>query len=598
MIYIGIGEGGFNVIRSNDNEFEIFHLSEFTEQVKKIVSFKSEVILITQFGKLIVIEVNFRNNKIQAHIKNEFRIGNFDAVSMGDKLLIVSPNGWADYDSNKENLEFNELSLSGKISKIQVTSDAKNNTFWVCYKDSKRIDYCEKLIFKNNQLTTTNTKFKSGFRINSILRGDEGIDWFGGDQGVIRFDNKANSLQGLEELTCNISRTTLDNDSILISNGIKPLKIEIPYKKNSLQFNYYSNQSFSAKDEILFQYKLEGFDNSWSTWSSKSSKEYTNLEPNDYVFQVRAKNGQGNISENDSVHFEITTPWYKSVYGFLAYGILFVIISYAYTHWRTTNITLSKKKLEKLIQGRTIEVELQKQALEEQSEILSQANASKSQLLSIVGHDLKGPLNSIQGLTELIKHYRLEKQPEKVDELIGHMSDSVKRLNHLLDNLLSWALNQSGNFRLKKESVNLNFLMNEVIGVFKDTAAVKKIKINLELDEKTSLLVDRNSLGTILRNLISNGIKFTHENGNVNIKVSENESNLTIEIRDDGVGISQERISEVFQLASTSYGTSNEKGTGLGLVLVQDFIALNGGEMTIESEVDEGTTFLLTFPKA
>lgn len=596
LIFAGSGEGGFDFIHAINGKNQTTHLEGFTEQVQKIIPFDNKIALVTLFGRLVMIDFDVEKGNVKYSINNEIDLGNFDAIKIENKLLIITPHEWSIIDVNGNKSEIGPLPVSNKISKIQTISSLKENSFWLCYKDEKRIEYCEKWVFKGNQLISTTQKFKPGYRINTIFTEKNGVTWFGGDEGVVRFDSDMVFQSQNEQVTCHISSTVLNNDSLISYYGFRPEEINLPYEGTSLEFNFYSNQSFSSNDEILFQYKLVGRDKNWSPWSSKSSKEYSSLNPNSYTFQVRAKNGFGEISEIESISFMVFTPWYLSMYSFFAYGLLIILISIGYTKWHTKKLKESKKRLEKLIQGRTIEVELQKQSLEEQRETLKQANASKDQLFSIIGHDLKAPLNSIQGITNLIKHYRLEKQPDKVDELMDHMNDSAKSLNHLLDNLLSWALNQSGNFQLRKKSIQLHILITEVIGVLKEVALAKGTNISTEVDEKLILEADANSLGTILRNLISNAIKFTNTNGNISIKAYKKEADLIIEIKDNGIGIPKDKMKDIFKLANTTYGTSNEKGTGLGLVLVQDFVELNGGKMSIESEVGSGSLFTLTFP--
>jgi signal transduction histidine kinase len=597
LMYAGSGEGGFEIIKKGKKDYQAFQLEGFSERLKKIIPFGKEVVLVCTSGKLVFVDVQEERLQIESKIMKTLNIGSFDAVKIEDELLVVAKEGWSILESNGNQSEINALPISNDIYKVQITSDVQNNTFWVCYKDEDRINYCEKLLFENGELVTTTDKFKSEYRINTILRGKDNIDWFGGDQGIMRFDNNAKVQNKTLPLYCHISKTIFNNDSILSNYGFKAKSIDLPYEGKSLQFNYYSDQSFVKKDEIMFQYKLTGLDKEWSSWSNKSSKEYSNLNPNKYIFQVRAKNGLGSISNIDALSFVISPPWYLSIYSFFGYSILVVLASFGYTRWRTINLKRSKIMLSKLIQGRTIEVELQKQSIEEQKEVLRQANATKDQLFSIIGHDLRGPLNSIQGLTELIRHYRSEKKSEKVDELMRHMNDSVKRLSHLLDNLLSWALNQSGNFKSKIEEINLSFLLQEVEGIFKETAIAKNINIKLIVEEKLILRADQNSLATILRNLVGNAIKFTNAQGEIVINAQTKEESISIEISDNGVGIPENKLEDIFELDNSSYGTSNEKGTGLGLVLVKEFMDKNNGQLAVKSNLDEGTKFILTFPK-
>lgn len=594
-IFAGSGEGGFDIIQKQNNEFKTTPLSGFTEQVKSIIPFGEKVVLASSFGKLIIVDLSSKEGELTPTIDKEIHLKNFGVLKVENDLLVIAPDGWHRLNLQGKKLSSGALPVQD-ISKIQTVSDLTGDSFWVCYKDQKRVDYCEKWTIQNGQLRSSKSKFKSGFGINTVFRAKDGIDWFGGDEGIIRYDDAFEFKSQDESIACHISSTLVNGDSLVSHYGLKPNGLNLPYENNSIQFKFYSDQSFSSTGDILFQYQLEGLDKGWSTWSGQTSKEYSNLNPNEYTFNVRARNSFGKVSDIESISFEITTPWYLSTFGFLTYILVAILAIFGYVQWRTTNLEQAKKQLEDLVKGRTNEVERQKQSLEEQSETLRQANATKDQLFSIIGHDLRGPLGSIQGLTGLIKHYRSEQKPEEVDELMEHMSDSVKGLSHLLDNLLSWTLNQSGNFELKKENVHLLSLVTEVVGVLKETAVSKDINIAIQVDEKIFLEADTNSLGTVLRNLVGNAIKFTHRNGNIWIRAINKQDHLMIEIKDDGIGIPEDKMTEIFQLAKSTHGTANEKGTGLGLTLVEDFVTLNGGTMTLNSKVGEGTCFELTFP--
>ncbi len=597
LLYVGSGEGGFSVININSDNYQTLKVDGFSEQIKKIIPFKNKAILVTHSGHLVFVNISYDGDRLTANITKNISISSFDAVKSGENLLIIKPDKWIIYSSKGDKIHESKLPVSNSLTKIQLTSNLIDNTFWVCYRDEKRIDYCDQWVLEDDTLISANRKFKPGYKINAIFRAPDGIDWFGGDEGIIRYDSEFN-LQDLDaSLACHISTAVVNSDSIISNYEIHADEIILPYESTSIQLNFYSDQSFSAKGEIQFQYKLKGLNNNWSAWTSKTSKEYSNLNPKAYTFQVRAKNGFGKISNIASINFSISPPWYLSIYAIIVYGILAILIIYGFIYWRTSNLKKAKVSLEKIVEGRTVEIVKQKQSLEEHAESLRQANNTKNQLFSIIGHDLRSPLNSIQGLTDLIKHYRTEKQPEKVGELVNHMGNSVKLLSHLLDNLLSWALNESGNFKIKKKPIKLYYLINEVVGILKEAAKSKSIHLEMTVDKDLSITADSNSLGTIIRNLVSNAIKFTHEHGNIWISATSNENYVSIEIQDDGIGIPKDKLTEIFQLTSTTYGTSNEKGTGLGLVLVENFVALNDGKMTVESEDGEGTTFLLTFPR-
>ncbi|MEP3389686.1 MAG: HAMP domain-containing sensor histidine kinase, partial [Reichenbachiella sp.] len=252
--------------------------------------------------------------------------------------------------------------------------------------------------------------------------------------------------------------------------------------------------------------------------------------------------------------------------------------------------------LEYLVSKRTAEVEEQKRDLETQRLILQNANDTKNQLFSIIGHDLRSPLNSLQGLTDLIQHYQEEEQRQMVDEMVEHMAESVKRLRHLLDNLLTWALNQSGNFKVNPELIKVDYFLKEIMSILNESAKSKSITLKLTGASGCLIHADKNSLSTVIRNLINNAIKFSNENSEIEVNYSCDHEHTKIIISDQGVGIPKDKLEEIFELTHSTYGTNNEKGTGLGLVLLSEFVALNDGTIEVASESGKGTTFTLLFP--
>ena len=228
---------------------------------------------------------------------------------------------------------------------------------------------------------------------------------------------------------------------------------------------------------------------------------------------------------------------------------------------------------------------------------MDQANKTKDQLFSIIGHDLRSPLNSLQSLTELIQYYRNEQNPEKVDEMMNAMTHSVKSLRNLLDNLLTWTLNQSGNLNLRSSAIEIRLLFEEIVNILQDNAHKKNIKIELQVDVSATFIGDRNSVSVIVRNLISNAIKFTEEGGDIKIDATSSVSGLEFSITDNGIGIEPDKLDHIYDLNHSSYGTAQEKGTGLGLALVRDFIHLNHGSIAVNSELGEGAKFSVFLPK-
>lgn len=233
-----------------------------------------------------------------------------------------------------------------------------------------------------------------------------------------------------------------------------------------------------------------------------------------------------------------------------------------------------------------------------QNEELIKMNASKDKFFSIIAHDLKTPFNSILGFSEHLIDQINEKNYEQIAEFAGIIRQSSIRVMDLLMNLIEWAQAQSGRIEFKPEYFEINTIISEVILLMKGNADQKAIIITNKLSSGIQVYADKAMLSTVLRNLISNAIKFTKPEGRITILAEEKQNEITVSISDNGVGLSKERIDKLFEITekySTS-GTQNEKGTGLGLILCKEFIEKNNGKIWVESEVGIGTTFYFSIP--
>lgn len=231
---------------------------------------------------------------------------------------------------------------------------------------------------------------------------------------------------------------------------------------------------------------------------------------------------------------------------------------------------------------------------------LAELNATKDKFFSVIAHDLKSPFNSIIGFSELLIEQIREKDYERIEEIANIILQSSNRAMDLLTNLMEWAQSQSGRMVFNPEYLELDSLINELIISLNDTARLKSIIIERALPFSAPVHADRTMISNVLRNLISNAIKFTRPGGRITISIVKNQSESIVSISDNGVGIPEERIGKLFNL-NESYstpGTQNEKGTGLGLILCKEFIEKNDGKIWAESTVGIGSTFYVSLPSS
>lgn len=236
---------------------------------------------------------------------------------------------------------------------------------------------------------------------------------------------------------------------------------------------------------------------------------------------------------------------------------------------------------------------------------MEELNLSKDKFLSIISHDLKAPFGQFINATELILEKIDEFDIEQIEKLVRLLNEQAVKSYKLLENLLEWSRNQKGLIEFNPQPVSLYSLVNEVIDNLGQLAMDKSIVINSSIKKGLFIYADNYMLSTIMRNLISNAIKFTDIKGQINIssryvlaKDDFGNKLLEISVSDTGVGIRKEDIAKLFRIdtAFSSKGTKKESGTGLGLILCKDFVEKHGGKIWVESEENKGSTFKFTLP--
>ncbi len=245
-------------------------------------------------------------------------------------------------------------------------------------------------------------------------------------------------------------------------------------------------------------------------------------------------------------------------------------------------------------------IQQQKDEIENQRKLLHEINANKDKFFSILAHDLKNPIGGFLGLTEVMADGMSDLSPEEQQNFAVLMHNSSKQLYSLLENLLHWARSQTGALQLKTKVLNIDKLVDDVISQALTNASLKQITIVKNSLTQPEVFADEDTLSTVLRNLVSNAIKFSHNNSSIEINISQNQKIAVVSVMDQGLGIAQEDIKKLFRIDHnpSRIGTAKEKGTGLGLILCKEFIERNGGTIKVESELDKGSTFTITVPLA
>jgi signal transduction histidine kinase/ligand-binding sensor domain-containing protein len=425
------------------------------------------------------------------------------------------------------------------------------------------------------------------------------------------------------------------NDMVILPEAIHTLdEIVLSYKENILTFEF-SALHFAFPEDHMYEYMLEGFEKSYNKVSSDfRMATYTNLDPGEYTFKIKAANHDGFWSPSEKkVKLVITPPYWKTFwFRFLAIAFGLTLVTTVYL-MRVRSIERQSKLLKKMVAEKTGELEdknqqlikqtkdlnnynllleeRQRQIQEQSEELLQQAeslalanqellenNATKDKFFSIIAHDLKNPINTLMGFSELLHLKYDEIEEGKKKSFIKLMLDSSDHLNTLIDNLLTWSRSQAKRIQYNFEDFSLSGLINENIYLYRDNLIKKKIKLNFpKQSDKVIVRVDVNSMNTVIRNLLANAIKFTPANGSITIDYKvDGKKDVVVSVIDTGVGMSPAMIENVFSVgkSTSSAGTEGEKGTGLGLILCSEFVEANKGRIWIESEEGHGTTVKFT----
>lgn len=233
------------------------------------------------------------------------------------------------------------------------------------------------------------------------------------------------------------------------------------------------------------------------------------------------------------------------------------------------------------------------------NEELFKLNAEKDKFFSIIAHDLRSPFNGFLGLTEIMAVDLPNLTMNQIQEFAINIGSSANNLFRLLNNLLEWSQIQKGTFHYTPNKINLSAMMEDCLGLLRDSAKAKKIIIEMYIMKELNVIADSNMLQSIIRNIVSNSIKFTHIEGCVKISAQKTSRDYaTISISDTGIGMDQKMIDELFRIdiSNVRKGTEGENSTGLGLLLCKEFVDKHGGKIWIESTVNIGTTFNFSIP--
>jgi signal transduction histidine kinase/CheY-like chemotaxis protein len=271
--------------------------------------------------------------------------------------------------------------------------------------------------------------------------------------------------------------------------------------------------------------------------------------------------------------------------------------------WVTENAVVLQPEDSKPIRliGATTDITKRKmaeEALANYTEQLKSLNLSKDKFFSIISHDLRSPFNALLGITDYLVQFHKDMNEEEVLDSIKNVHKSAQNLYSLILNLLEWSRLQTGRLEVEKSTINFSEILNEVFEIYTEISNSKQINLLSEIPGSVIIFADKYMISTVMRNLVSNAIKFTNPGGQILVKINLKNTFAEVSVEDSGIGISEENLEKIFRI-DVQYrhaGTANEKGTGLGLILCKEFVEKNGGSIRVESNLNVGSKFIFTIP--
>ncbi len=422
------------------------------------------------------------------------------------------------------------------------------------------------------------------FNLRACCKSSDGEMFFGGMNGFNSFfpDSLHDNPFVPEIVFTSFFKTTRDGKvNIEVENGG-----EVVLNHNEHTFTIeFAALEFTNSDKNLYAYMLEGVSGDWIGTGNRRFVPFTNMPPGEYTFRVKGSNNDG-VWNNSGLSLKIIVmpPWWRSSWAWAGYLILLAGLIMLYIRLRERKLIRERDLLEQKVHLRTTE--------------LSALNATRDKFFSIIAHDLRNPFNTILGLSEMTLRNFGEAEPERIRKSVADIRDTAKHTFDLLQNLLIWARTQTGALDFEPVLFDISERIIENIELVKSQAAGKNIEISYQDAGPVEVTGDIRMIDTVLRNLLTNAIKFTETRGRVTVEVMRLTGSVEVMVRDTGVGIAQENIPRLFLLDNkySRKGTEKEKGSGLGLILCREFIEKHHGTIRVESEPGKGSRFVFVLP--
>ncbi len=613
LIYIGLHDGLAKLKFIHGEWIDGGRIPGIKEIITQVVEAPGGTLWLSSYNKGIIRIIPDYNSNNSSYTISRFEDKlpgrQIPIILFKDRVIFGTPDGLKNYDTSTDSFVY-DSSFGNYFKNFRITdlkTDAAGN-LWIAGS-------------KNNSAETGRIipDSKNGYRWESFSllklimdqistfstyklfpdKYDKNLLWLTYGEKLYRFDLKEDYTRTAPNNYYSIIRQiNLNGDSTIYSGGFSPIRLinkewDLHSGISSIEISYASPDYF-REGGSKYRYSLEGYDNKWSDWTSENRKEYTNLSPGLYKFNVQGRNILGESGKTASFSFYIPAPWYKSAWAIILFSLLLVSGIWWIVNLRFSILEKRNIELEAVVDKRTNEVRRQKDILEEQAQKLLELDRLKSNFFANISHEFRTPLTLIMGQIESL----LGAHPEEFSrKKLKTVLSNSKQLQALINRLLELTKLESGEFKMKVARTELNAFLRKILSAFESLTERqnKKLEFNRYRDD-IYVHIDREKIEEVFNNLISNAIKFTPEKGKISLTIALEEDRsdyVSIYVEDTGIGIKEEDVMHIFDrfYQADSSQTREYEGTGIGLAIVKELVQLHKGLISVKGIQNSGTAF-------
>ncbi len=426
------------------------------------------------------------------------------------------------------------------------------------------------------------------FNLDSSLKLSDGTILFGSTEGLTYFNTNdlVEHTQNKDKVV--IGEIFVGKDKVIYDGNELVLK----YNYKNLHINYFL-PNYAGINNVTYDYMLQGIDNEWTFIDSKNNLELKSLEPGKYTLKIRARNGNGELTEETSINIRIKNPIWKTPLAYIIYFVvLLIFFIYVFNY---------VKILRHLVDKKTRNLKNQLEENNRLSQKLIEYEKFKNNYFVNLSHELRTPINVVNSTVQLINLLNSNEgiTQEKLNSYMGIISRSCNNLLKIINDIIDSSKIESGKYKINKKNNDIVYLVEEASLTMSKFIEEKGLQLIIDPDmEEKVISCDEIEIERCVINLLGNAVKFTPEGGEIRVLIKEVNDNIEITIEDTGVGIAKEDQEFIFKRFEQADGAEVTKvsSSGIGLTLVKYIVELHGGYVKLESEVNKGSKFIIGLP--